>query len=202
MTVRTRPRIRRLGPVRLLLGALALVVVLSAAAVTAFALAFLAGVTLSVAALVGAGLLTVRLTLWSRRRSRAHAARHGWPAARERFHRLAAEYGEFECDPRAVARFPALADVSVPQTAQFITAFTDAQALHTERKPPARVAVAYERAVSAAEFAWHEARVEAERRQRPARALTAALPRWITDRLSRWVQRQFQTADRSAAHAT
>ncbi|HZZ51902.1 MAG TPA: hypothetical protein VFE65_33830 [Pseudonocardia sp.] len=204
MTVRTRPRIRRrrLGPVRLLLGALALAVALSAAVVIAFALAFLAGLTLTAAALVCAGVLTVRLTLWSRRRSRARAARHGWPAARERFHRLAAEYGEFECDPRAVARLPALADVSVPQTARFITAFTDAQALHTERRPPARVAVAYEHAVIAAEFAWHEARAEAERRQRPAPALAAALPRWVTDRLYRWVQRQSQAAERSAAHAT
>lgn len=196
MTV--RPRRRQLGAARLLLGSLAAAAVLTAGATLAFALAVLASIALTSVALAGALALGVKLTLWSRRRSRA---RHGWPAARERFHRLAAEYAAFECDPVAVLRLPALADVAVPATARFITAFSEAQALHTERKPPAGVASAYERAVTWAEFAWSEAVAEAERRQRPTPALTAALPNWITDRLYRWIQRRPQP-ERSAAHAT
>jgi hypothetical protein len=197
--VTARIRQRRLGPARLFLGVFAIACVLCAAVAISFALAFLASIALTTVALVGVAVLVVRFTLWSRRRSRA---RYGWPAARERFHRLAIEYAAFECDPLAVQRLPALADVSVPHTARFVTAFTEAQALHTERKPPAGVALAYEQAVTRAEFAWWEARAEAERRQRPTPALPAALPRWLTERLSRWMQRQPQTADRSAAHAT
>ena len=58
-----------------------------------------------------------------------------WSRARERFHRVRAEYAAYECDPILVLRLPALADVSVASTARFVDAFAEAQALETDALP-------------------------------------------------------------------
>src|SRR5262249_50115736 len=60
-----------------------------------------------------------------------------WRATRARFAQLRSEYGQFECDPLAVLRLPALTDVNVPSTARFVDAFAKAQALDTDTEPPA-----------------------------------------------------------------
>jgi hypothetical protein len=86
-----------------------------------------------------------------------------WKQARDRFHGVRAEYAEFECDPMAVLRLPALADVSVPSTARFVDAFAEAQALETDAFPPAEHASAFVAAVEKVERAWRAAREAAER---------------------------------------
>lgn len=86
-----------------------------------------------------------------------------WAAARERFAALSVEYAAYECDPLAVLRLPALADVAVPSTARFVDAFAAAQALDTETAPPADRVGGYAAAVAAAEQAWRAARGAAER---------------------------------------
>jgi hypothetical protein len=87
----------------------------------------------------------------------------GWSAARKRFDGLRDEYAAFECDPLAVLRLPALADVTVPATARFVHAFAEAQALDTERRPPTEHLRSYLQAVAAASRAWQAAKDAAER---------------------------------------
>jgi hypothetical protein len=94
---------------------------------------------------------------------RAKDWRVEWRAARRRFDALRAEYAGYECDPLAVLRLPALADVTVPSTARFVDAFAEAQSLHSEQEPPAEYAAAYLRAVDRAWQCWHAARDAAER---------------------------------------
>jgi hypothetical protein len=86
-----------------------------------------------------------------------------WRRARERFDTLRGEYGAYECDPLAVLRLPALADVTVPATARFVDAFAEAQALDSEAQPPAEHLAAFERAVDRACRAWRAARDAADR---------------------------------------
>jgi hypothetical protein len=86
-----------------------------------------------------------------------------WRAARERFDSLRGEYAAYECDPLAVLRLPALADVTVPATARFVDAFAEAQALDSEKPPPAEHLASFERAVDRAWRAWRAARDAAER---------------------------------------
>lgn len=86
-----------------------------------------------------------------------------WSQARDRFAALQAEYAGYECDPMAVLRLPALADVRVPSTARFVEAFAEAQALATDTPPPAEHAAAFAAAVDRAERAWEAARDAAER---------------------------------------
>ncbi|MBO0850914.1 MAG: hypothetical protein J2P20_15740, partial [Pseudonocardia sp.] len=89
-----------------------------------------------------------------------------WRAARKRFDDLRAEYGRYECDPLAVLRLPALADVTVPSTGRFVDAFAEAQALHGEhedREPPQEYAASYVGAVERAWQAWRAASDAAER---------------------------------------
>lgn len=89
-----------------------------------------------------------------------------WRAARKRFDDMRAEYGRYECDPLAVLRLPALADVTVPSTGRFVDAFAEAQALHSEhedREPPEEYAASYVRAVERAWQAWRAASDAAER---------------------------------------
>lgn len=85
-----------------------------------------------------------------------HAAR--WHLARDRFAALRSEWAAFEADRYAVARRPALTDVSVPATARFVEAYGDAEFLLTDDEPagPRRgeFVVAVDRAVAA----WDEAR--------------------------------------------
>lgn len=86
-----------------------------------------------------------------------------WRASRARFAQLRGEYGRFECDPLAVLRLPALADVTVPATGRFVDTFAEAQALDTDTEPPAAHLARYATAVDQAWRAWQAAREAAER---------------------------------------
>lgn len=86
-----------------------------------------------------------------------------WRATRARFARLRSEYGQFECDPLAVLRLPALTDVTVPSTGRYVDAFAEAQALDTDTEPPPEHRARYIRAVDQAWRAWQAARDAAER---------------------------------------
>lgn len=86
-----------------------------------------------------------------------------WARARERFHRLRAEYARFECDPMEVLRLPALADVKVASTERFIDAFAEAQALESDAFPGPDHGATFVSAVDRAERAWRAARDAAER---------------------------------------
>jgi hypothetical protein len=86
-----------------------------------------------------------------------------WYATRARFAQLRSEYGQFECDPLAVLRLPALTDVSVPSTARFVDAFAEAQALDTDTEPPAAHRARFATAVDRAWRAWGAAHDAAER---------------------------------------
>jgi hypothetical protein len=87
-----------------------------------------------------------------------------WDRARERFDVLRVEYTAYECDPMAVLRLPALADVSVPSTGRFVEAFAEAQALDTDSRPADRDhAAAFVAAVDRAVRAWQAAQDAAER---------------------------------------
>jgi hypothetical protein len=86
-----------------------------------------------------------------------------WHATRTRFAQLRSEYAQFECDPLAVLRLPALTDVTVPSTGRFVDAFAEAQALDTDAEPADEHRDRYARAVDQAWCAWHAARDAAER---------------------------------------
>jgi hypothetical protein len=86
-----------------------------------------------------------------------------WAHARRRFEEMRSAYAGYECDPMAVLRLPALADVSVPSTARFVDAFAEAQALDTDAFPGGTHAPAFVAAVDKAERAWRAAREAAER---------------------------------------
>jgi hypothetical protein len=86
-----------------------------------------------------------------------------WQATRARFTQLRSEYSQFECDPLAVLRLPALADVTVPSTSRFVEAFAEAQALDTDTEPPPEHRARYTTAVDRAWRAWQAARDAAER---------------------------------------
>lgn len=86
-----------------------------------------------------------------------------WSKARSRFARLQQDYAAYECDPLAVLRLPALADVRVPSTARFVEAFAEAQALDTDLEPPAEHAARFAGAVDRARRAWQAAWDAAER---------------------------------------
>ena len=86
-----------------------------------------------------------------------------WAHAKQRFYTLRGRYAAYECDPMAVLRLPALADVSVASTARFVDAFAEAQALETDRFPPPEHAGRFVAAVEAAERAWQAANDAAER---------------------------------------
>ncbi|MDQ0381646.1 hypothetical protein [Amycolatopsis thermophila] len=84
----------------------------------------------------------------------AESLRALWEQARERYARIAGEYGSYESDPIQVLRRPALADPAVPSTSRFIDAFHEAMALHTESYPPTDLAKTYVEATENAEKAW------------------------------------------------
>ncbi|MGH3912962.1 MAG: hypothetical protein ACRDTC_06080 [Pseudonocardiaceae bacterium] len=89
--------------------------------------------------------------------------RSEWSAARARFDQLRSEYGQFECDPLAVLRLPALSDVTVPSTGRFVDAFAEAQALDTDTEPPPSHQTRFTAAVDQAWRAWRAALDAAER---------------------------------------
>lgn len=86
-----------------------------------------------------------------------------WRATRARFAHLRTEYAQFECDPLAVLRLPALTDVTVASTGRFIDAFAEAQALDTDTEPPGTHGARFASAVDQAWRCWHAARDAAER---------------------------------------
>ena len=96
-------------------------------------------------------------------RPAAPAPAPDWHATRARFAQLRSEYGQFECDPLAVLRLPALADVTVASTGRFVDAFAEAQALDTDTEPPAAHRARFATAVEQAWHAWHAARDAAQR---------------------------------------
>jgi hypothetical protein len=87
----------------------------------------------------------------------------GWTSALRRMRELSTEFAAYECDPLAVLRLPALADVAVPSTARFIDAFAEAQALQTDTAPSAQHAAEFGTAVDRAARAWDAAREAARR---------------------------------------
>src|SRR3954454_5449645 len=86
-----------------------------------------------------------------------------WAGTRERYDRLRGEYAAYECDPLAVLRLPALADVAVPSTARFVDALAEAQAVCTEEHPGEPRAARFVAAAEHAEQAWQAARDAAGR---------------------------------------
>jgi hypothetical protein len=86
-----------------------------------------------------------------------------WEKARDRYGRLATEYGEYESDALQVLRLPALADPEVPSTGRFIDAFHEAMALQTDTLPPAAMAEKFITATAIAVQAWEAAREAAEK---------------------------------------
>lgn len=129
-------------------------------------------VTLAAMAATGLGVLVlVSLVRWRwRRRGRARAripvprrAVPGWAASRARFATLRTEYAAYECDPLAVLRLPALADVTVPATGRFVDAFAHAQSLDTDQEPPPAHAAAFQQAVDQACRSWQAAHDIADR---------------------------------------
>lgn len=163
---------RGVGPVP------ALVFVAVLASVAVLTMAVLTVVVLAQGVLFGVGAIVVVHHL--RRRYRRAMYRHqpvtrpapppvrtqpggDWRATRARFAQLRSEYGQFECDPLAVLRLPALTDVTVPSTRRFVDAFAEAQALDTDTEPPADHRARYAAAVDRAWRAWQAARDAAER---------------------------------------
>lgn len=86
-----------------------------------------------------------------------------WRATRARFAQLRTEYAQFECDPLAVVRLPALTDVTVASTGRFVDAFAEAQALDTDTEPPGAHGARFASAVDHAWRCWRAARDAAER---------------------------------------
>ena len=86
-----------------------------------------------------------------------------WRATRARFAQLRTEYAQFECDPLAVLRLPALTDVTVASTGRFVDAFAEAQALDTDTEPPGAHGARFASAVDHAWRCWRAARDAAER---------------------------------------
>ncbi len=86
-----------------------------------------------------------------------------WRATQARFDKLRSQYSQFECDPLAVLRLPALTDVTVASTARFVDAFAEAQALDTDAEPPTAHSARFATAVDQAWHAWHAARDAAQR---------------------------------------
>jgi hypothetical protein len=161
----TRTRSRRPYPaLRVLLLAVAATFVCAGAAAAVVLVTMLL-------ALLGLGAV---LFVVARHRRRVRARQRGsippprravpqWRAAHLRFAQLRGEYAAYECDPLAVLRLPALADVTVPATARFVDSFAQAQALDSDREPPPEHAAAYCRAVDRARRSWQAARDAAER---------------------------------------
>lgn len=172
---RYRRRYRRGAPARRPVGPLLLMLVCAAVLAGVGVLTVLA--VLGPPMLLGVGALVVVRHLYRDHRfvtGRRQPARMApplarprpvpdWSATRARFAELRGEYGQFECDPLAVLRLPALTDVTVPATGRFVDAFAEAQALDTDSEPPLAHRERFATAVDQAWRAWHAARDAAER---------------------------------------
>jgi hypothetical protein len=102
------------------------------------------------------------------RARRLDPVRPRWEAAVARHAETARAYAAFECDPAAVLRRPALADVGEPATARFVDAFAETTALTTEAYPGPEAGQRFVGAAERAERAW-QAAVDAADRVRAAR---------------------------------
>jgi hypothetical protein len=168
---RRGPARRRVGPLLVLLFA-AILTGAGVLAVTLFALVALTqGLVLGVGTIVAVRHLRRRyrraIYRWQPMARPSPVARAeptpDWRSTKARFARLRSEYGQFECDPLAVLRLPALTDVTVPSTGRFVDAFAEAQALDTDTEPPTEHRARYSTAVDQACRAWQAARDAAER---------------------------------------
>ncbi|MGH3870325.1 MAG: hypothetical protein ACRDSR_02215 [Pseudonocardiaceae bacterium] len=163
-----RGRLRRpFGPLLVLLVLLGAALLAVVGAAAAAAIAMLTALAPFALAFVVARRLHRRRRRVGRRQHPAVAPAHppvpDWQTTRARFAQLRSEYGQFECDPLAVLRLPALADVTVPSTGRFVDAFAEAQALDTATEPPATHRARFATAVEQAWQAWHAARDAAQR---------------------------------------
>lgn len=116
-----------------------------------------------------------------------------WRRATERHDAVLLAYSPYEVDPSLLMEYPAMTDVTVPATATFIEALSDASALRSEQAPPASLSRAYRDAVSALEVAWSSAerharnvglsllQPEDQKRLRQARKLLAHAESSTTD---------------------
>jgi len=95
------------------------------------------------------------------RRGTGPAAR--WRAAADRHRAIAASFAAYECDPQAVLRRPALADVRQPATARFVEAFAEACALATDRYPGREMGDRFVAAADRSAKAWAAASEAADR---------------------------------------
>lgn len=181
------PTRRSVGRLLMLLVLLCAAVLASAGAITVLVITRIVGAMLALVGpfmLFGAGAVVVTRHLYRRHRRAAgwqqrapmpgarmappparNAPGPDWQAARARFAHLRSEYGQFECDPLAVLRLPALTDVTVPSTGRFVEAFAQAQALDTDTEPPLAHRVQFATAVDQACRAWQAARDAAQRIQ-------------------------------------
>ncbi|WP_134324609.1 hypothetical protein [Cumulibacter soli] len=80
-----------------------------------------------------------------------------WRRARERHDAVLLAYSPYEVDPGMVMRFPAMTDVTIPATAEFIEALSDASAFRTDEFPDGKLSAAYRDSISALEMAWSAA---------------------------------------------
>jgi hypothetical protein len=99
----------------------------------------------------GAGVAPLAAGVASRLRA---GPRAGWRTAMAGHREIAAAFAAYECDPQAVLRRPALADVRQPATAGFVEAFAEACALATDRYPGRATADAFVVAAGRASQAW------------------------------------------------
>lgn len=104
-----------------------------------------------------------RVPVRAQRAQQVRSVRSKWDDARERYGKVAAEYGEYESDALQVLRLPALADPAVPSTGRFIDAFHEAMALHTEEFPGEATAAKFVTSAEAAEHTWAAAKEAAEK---------------------------------------
>lgn len=165
-----RDRGRTLTPRRVVLAALLLLPVVAATLMALTVLIVLAGaLVLACAATLLVGGVTVVAVRRRRARRRDTGTTAGsdphtvWTQARDRFHRLAAAYAAYECDPMRVLARPALSDVTVASTGRFVEAFAQAQALESDAFPGEQHAASFVRAVESAERAWRAAEEAADR---------------------------------------
>ncbi|GLZ44972.1 hypothetical protein Acsp06_11570 [Actinomycetospora sp. NBRC 106375] len=99
-----------------------------------------------------------------------------WHLAKKRFAALQAEYAAFEADRMAVAARPALADVTVPATARFVQALSDAEFLATDTEPSGPRRAEFSAAVDRAAAAWKDAQRVAEGLSHAAQARREGYP--------------------------
>ncbi|MCF8570818.1 hypothetical protein L5G32_11115 [Gordonia sp. HY002] len=97
-----------------------------------------------------------RLRWWSRTRAARGDAASGllWEAALAEHDRVRREYLAYEMEPELILRYPSVTDVAVDETAMFLDAVAEADALRTDGPVDESHATAYRRAVSSLARSW------------------------------------------------